>query len=201
MFSVWNKLCDLQHIYGITIEICVPIHALYSIMDPIDVYSKPIPLWYTSLLWHRNSIEYEYAGRVVFCPGDCPFKSEPSPTYAHACGEVTSCAPAAKRSACVAPEVDLGECTLHSPPQKVNKAQPNLALKPRGDVTRNPKHGYQWPQKRTCGSQKLYKKKIYIYMNMFQNIRVESHCLSCCDKESFLTYTFRLLMLGDNWFT
>ena len=45
-------------------------------------------------------------------------KSEPSPTSAHACGEVTGCAPAAKRSASVAPEVNLGECTLHSPPQK-----------------------------------------------------------------------------------
>ena len=34
--------------------------------------------------------------------------SEPSPTSANACGEVTSCEPAAKRSACVAPEMDLG---------------------------------------------------------------------------------------------
>ena len=40
------------------------------------------------------------------------------PPLRHACGEVTSCAPAAKRSASVAPEVNLGECTLHSPPQK-----------------------------------------------------------------------------------
>ena len=43
---------------------------------------------------------------------------EPSPTSAHACGEVTGCVPAAKRSASVAPEVNLGEFTLHSPPQK-----------------------------------------------------------------------------------
>ena len=40
-----------------------------------------------------------------------------------------------------------------------NKAEPTLALKPRGDVTRNPKQGYQWPQKRTCVRQKLFKKK------------------------------------------
>ena len=46
------------------------------------------------------------------------FESERSPTSAHACGEVTGCAPAAKRSASVAPEVNLGECTLHLPPQK-----------------------------------------------------------------------------------
>ena len=38
----------------------------------------------------------------VFC--DCPFESEPSPTSADACGEVTGCAMAAKRLACVAPE-------------------------------------------------------------------------------------------------
>ena len=59
---------------------------------------------------------------------------------------------AAKKSASVAPEVDLGESTLHLPPQKANKAEPTLALNLRGDVTRNPKQGYQWPQK-------LFKKK------------------------------------------
>ena len=38
-------------------------------------------------------------------------------TSATACGDRTGGAPAAKRLACVAPEVDLRECTLHSPPQ------------------------------------------------------------------------------------
>ena len=38
-------------------------------------------------------------------------------TSATVCGDRTSCAPAAKTSASVAPEVDLGERTLHSPPQ------------------------------------------------------------------------------------
>ena len=65
------------------------------------------------------------------------------------CGDRTGCVPATKRSASVAPEVDLGECTLHLPPQKVNKAEPTLALNPRGDVTRNPKQGYQWRTSRT----------------------------------------------------
>ena len=96
--------------------------------------------------WHNGSA-------FVFCPGDCLFKSDPSPTSAHACGEVTGCALAARRSVCVAPEVDLGECTLR------NKAEPTLALKPRGDVTRNPKKGYQWPQKRTCVRPKTFLKK------------------------------------------
>ena len=50
---------------------------------------------------------------------------------------------AVKRSAGVVPEVDLGECTLHlSPPKQANKADPTLALKSRGDITRNPKQGY-----------------------------------------------------------
>ena len=61
--------------------------------------------------WHNGSA-------FVFCSCGCTFESEPSPTSAHACGEVTGCAPVAKRSASVAPEVNLGECTLHLPPQK-----------------------------------------------------------------------------------
>ena len=40
---------------------------------------------------------------------------------------------------------------------KVNKVEPILALKPRGKVTRNPKQGYQWSQKRTCVRQNLLK--------------------------------------------
>ena len=45
---------------------------------------------------------------------------------------------------------------------KVNKAEPTLALNPRGDVTRNPKQGYQWPSKRTCVRQKLFFKKHHL---------------------------------------
>ena len=55
-----------------------------------------------------------------------------------------------KRSAGVAPEVSLRECTLHSHPQKSNEVEPTLALKPRGDVTKNPKQRYQRSQNRTC---------------------------------------------------
>ena len=61
--------------------------------------------------WHNGSA-------FVFCSCSCMFESEPSPTSAHACGEVTGCAPAAQRSASVAPEVNLGEYTLHLPLQK-----------------------------------------------------------------------------------
>ena len=47
----------------------------------------------------------------------------------------------------VAPEVNLRECISRMPPQSSNKAEDTLALKPRGDITRSPKQGYQWPQK------------------------------------------------------
>ena len=60
--------------------------------------------------WHNGTA-------LVFCQGDCPFESEPTPTSADAFEEVTGWL-AAKRSACVAPEVDLRECALHSPLQK-----------------------------------------------------------------------------------
>ena len=60
-------------------------------------------------------------------------------TFATVCGDRTGCMQATKRLASVAPEVDLEECTLHLPLQKANKAEPTLALSPRGDVTRNPK--------------------------------------------------------------
>ena len=56
----------------------------------------------------------------------------------------------------VTPEVNLRES--HMPPQSSNKAEPTLALKPRGDVTRSPKQGYQWPHKWICVQQKFLKK-------------------------------------------
>ena len=65
--------------------------------------------------------------------------------------------PAAKRSANVAPEVgSWGMYITLASAKKANKAEPTLALNPRGDVTRNPKQGYQWPQKRTCVSDKNF---------------------------------------------
>ena len=45
-----------------------------------------------------------------------------------------------KRSAGVAPEVNLREHITHMPVPSANKT---LALKPRGDITRSPKQGYQ----------------------------------------------------------
>ena len=40
------------------------------------------------------------------------------------------------------------------------RQNPLWALKPRGDITRSPKQGYQWPQKWTCVQKFIKKKKI-----------------------------------------
>ena len=53
---------------------------------------------------------------------------------------------AIKRLAGVAQQVDLREC-MHIHYNRLcnaNKAEPTLALKPKRDITRNPKQGYQW---------------------------------------------------------
>ena len=70
----------------------------------------------------------------------------------------------------VAPEVNLREHISRTPPHSLNKAEPTLALKPRGDVTRSPKQGYQWPHQWTCVQQKFFikkKKNIYIYIYIY----------------------------------
>ena len=86
--------------------------------------------------WHHGSA-------FAFYVGDCPFKSKPTPTSADACREVIGC-----NAGCQ----EVGKCSTRGGSQKrhitftsakVNKAEHTLALQPRGDVTRNPKQGYQ----------------------------------------------------------
>ena len=55
----------------------------------------------------------------------------------------------------VAPGVNLRQCISHTPLQSSNKAAHTQALKPREDITRSPKQGYQWPEKWTCVQQKF----------------------------------------------
>ena len=50
----------------------------------------------------------------------------------------------------VTPEVNLRKCILRMPLPSANKAEPTLALKPRGDISRSPKQEYQGPHKWTC---------------------------------------------------
>ena len=166
-------LCDYYGIthdnnkWDLTIETCL---SLWRSCASCGCYGYKVLLWLRGLLPRRQISTTHIGGEYIHsCISflvqkriqdiSCPLKSEPSLTFADACGEVISCAPTTKRLAHVAPEVDLGECTLHLPLQKVNKAEPTLALNPRGDVTRNPKQWYQWPQKRTYVCQKLSKKK------------------------------------------
>ena len=54
---------------------------------------------------------------------------------------------AVKRSAGVAPEMNLKERTPHTPPPSSNKAV-NSDFESHLDVTRSPKQGYQWPIKK-----------------------------------------------------
>ena len=55
-----------------------------------------------------------------------------------------SCHTAGKRSAGVAPEVNL----RNSAQARKHASESTLDLKPRADVTRSPKQGYQWPHKK-----------------------------------------------------
>ena len=52
-----------------------------------------------------------------------------------------------------------GTCNItRTPLPSADKAEPTLALKPRGDITRSPKQGYQWPHKKDSCPPKILKK-------------------------------------------
>ena len=65
-----------------------------------------------------------------------------------------------------------GTCNLYASMQ-VRIRLPTLALKPRGDVTKSPKHGYQWPDKKEKG--KFFFKKLLT----FNKIRQVTNHFSC----------------------
>ena len=72
----------------------------------------------------------------IFCAGDCPFKSEPTPTSADACGEVTRCnAGCQEVSRYSTRGGSQGIYITFASAKQVNKAEPTLALKPRGEET------------------------------------------------------------------
>ena len=92
-------------------------------------------------------------GRVVSVftcqAGGLWFKSGILPLLKHACGESDWLICWLYTPA----EVSHQRCISCMPPQSLNKAKPTL--KPRGDVTRSLKQGYQWPQKWKCVQQKF----------------------------------------------
>ena len=54
---------------------------------------------------------------------------------------------AVKRSEGISPEVDLRECTLHSPLQKGKQGRTQSGFETQRRRHLNPKQGYQWLQK------------------------------------------------------
>ena len=56
----------------------------------------------------------------------------------------------------------LQECTLHLPPQKVNKAEPTLALNPEETSPEIQNSGTSGPKKDMCVCQKLFKKSLIL---------------------------------------
>ena len=62
------------------------------------------------------------------------------------------------QSASVAPEVNLRITQA----KKHAKRGSTLALKPRADITRSPKQGYQWPHKNDLSSKNLQKNIILL---------------------------------------
>ena len=65
------------------------------------------------------------------------------------------------------------------PPLSSNKAEPTLALKPRGDITRSPKQGYQLPHKRTHVLQKFKKKTFASTEALSVQYAMVFYCLYC----------------------
>ena len=65
---------------------------------------------------------------------------------------------AAKWSASVAPEVNLRKLLCTVVQQSMQARESTLALKPREDITRSPKQGYQWRQKKDLSPPKHFLK-------------------------------------------
>ena len=78
---------------------------------------------------------------------------------------------AVKRLAGVALEVNL----RNSAQARKHASESTLALKPRADVTRSPKQGYQWPHKKDMCPPKIFKKKKKNHGQSFQYQRPSVH--------------------------
>ena len=63
-------------------------------------------------------------------------------------------------------EVNLREYVTRMPLPRANKAA-HFGFETRGDITRSPKQGYQWPHKKDlCPPKKIFLKKNKVQMSM-----------------------------------
>ena len=92
---------------------------------------------------------------------------------------------AIKRLAGVTPEVNLEEHLLCMPLPILN----NLTLKPRGDVTRSKKQGYQWP----------HKKGLMCSKNYFKNLKNNNNDSKRYDKCKFTLKLVRYLTVSNSF--
>ena len=78
-----------------------------------------------------------------------PVRLPPMPSQVCGRDQLGSHANCQEVSRCSTRGESQGTCNAtRTPPPSANKAEPTLALKPRGDITRSPKQGYQWPHKK-----------------------------------------------------
>ena len=103
---------------------------------------------------------------------------EPTPASADACGEVTGCNVSCQEVSRCGTRGGSPGMYIAFASAKANKAESALALKHRGDVTRNPKQGYQRPQNRTrvCVRHK-HLKKVYGISSFFSRSQPYSQML------------------------
>ena len=135
-YSIWQSVYLWSKVQFIMI-----IELSNSLFFKSSTYFSTHP--YTAVV-HNNTLQISY----LWNPCNL--------TSATVCGDRTGSTPAAKRSASVGGGSRGTYITFAS---AMRIRQPTLALKPRGDVTRNPKQGYQWPQKWTCVCAKNFFKK------------------------------------------
>ena len=76
----------------------------------------------------------------------------------------------------VTPEVNLRECISHMPPQSLNKAEPTLALKPRGDVQNR---GISGPTNGHVSNKyfKKIKKKHFLNFHIYTALSRRKYCI------------------------
>ena len=128
-------------------------------------------------MWFYKDLHVSSSVQVIVCSNPSP---KPSPIYVDAFEEVTDCDSSYQ---------EVGRCCTRDGSRrmfitfaslKVNKAGPTLALKLRGDVTRNPKQGYQRPQKGQVSSKNFQKDLCTVAALAVTSVPLSHSCCYCC---------------------